>query len=491
MNTNTPDIGVETPIAPRRPRWGRRILLSLLLIVGLAIAAYYTWGWINAAAFRREVAALTAAGEPMTMPSLRPPAVPADQNGYVQIREAMALMPAREPENNPLQRSREEPRLPLFDDERVALTEIVEANRKALTALAPIVDKPAVVADHVKFQSPGLMILLPDLNGLRSLARAAQRAAILDFDAGRHDAALEQLRLIEPVARGAASHTSLVGMLVATGSRSLEADALIQMTPALRIGGDGGASAAQVKQTIARLLDDSTLRRELLMGMKSERTFQVDTMECLADGRLKPSDLQSPADQPGDWLLRHLARPVLWSNARYSLSYMNAIIATLDAGDWPSADARLSPLQREMEAQTSSVRYVFARMLLPALSRAVLSHYRGIGDRRLAGTALAVRHYQVDHAGQFPAKLADLVPAYLSSVPMDPLAQGKPLNYRADGEEPAIWSVGEDGRDDGGSTAPADDAAKRPPGNRWQRKDAVVFLKPQPRDRSVIEPESP
>ena len=184
-----------------------------------------------------------------------------------------------------------------------------------MAALTPIVDKPAVVADHVKFESPGLSILLPDLSGLRSLARAAQRAA--------------------------------------------------------------------------------------------------------------------------------------------------------------------------------SVRYVFARMLVPALSRAVLSHYRGIGDRRLAATALAVRHYQVDHGGQFPPKLADLVPVYLPKVPIDPLSSGKPLNYRSEGEEPAIWSVGDDGRDDGGSTVPVNPRVTLAPGQRWMTRDAVVFLKPRPRDRSVIEPEAP
>ncbi|MGQ9649354.1 MAG: hypothetical protein ACUVXJ_04525 [Phycisphaerae bacterium] len=64
-------------------------------------------------------------------------------------------------------------------------------------------------------------------------------------------------------------------------------------------------------------------------------------------------------------------------------------------------------------------------------------------------TVLAVAAYRNDH-GRFPESLDELVPRYLEAVPMDPFTS-QPLRYRLDTEEGyRLYSVGEDGKDDGG-----------------------------------------
>ena len=67
---------------------------------------------------------------------------------------------------------------------------------------------------------------------------------------------------------------------------------------------------------------------------------------------------------------------------------------------------------------------------------------------RLLLVKLAVGGYAAEH-GTPPERLADLVPAYLASVPTDPF-DGQPLRYRRDGSGYRCWSVGPDGRDDQG-----------------------------------------
>jgi hypothetical protein len=82
-----------------------------------------------------------------------------------------------------------------------------------------------------------------------------------------------------------------------------------------------------------------------------------------------------------------------------------------------------------------------------------------------AGFALAA--YRAD-SGRYPAALDDLVPKYCSEVPLDHFS-GKPLHYRRRDSEYLLYSVGEDGRDDGGRgahfTPPGDDLALRIPRN--------------------------
>jgi hypothetical protein len=78
--------------------------------------------------------------------------------------------------------------------------------------------------------------------------------------------------------------------------------------------------------------------------------------------------------------------------------------------------------------------------------------------RRLTVTAIALKRYHLQH-GVYPATLDDLVPAFLSALPAD-FMDGKPLRYklRPDGDF-LLYSVGEDGVDNGGDPTPVPPAA--------------------------------
>ena len=78
---------------------------------------------------------------------------------------------------------------------------------------------------------------------------------------------------------------------------------------------------------------------------------------------------------------------------------------------------------------------------------------------RVGRTALAVAAYASVH-GVPPASLAALVPTYLPVAPIDPW-DGKPLRYAA-GPPARVWSVGRDGKDDGGTPSSDPDDESQP-----------------------------
>ncbi len=67
---------------------------------------------------------------------------------------------------------------------------------------------------------------------------------------------------------------------------------------------------------------------------------------------------------------------------------------------------------------------------------------------RLLIADLAIRRYQAEH-GQPPPDLESLVPEFMASVPIDPFS-GKSVIYRPSAQGPVVYSVGTDGKDDGG-----------------------------------------
>jgi hypothetical protein len=67
---------------------------------------------------------------------------------------------------------------------------------------------------------------------------------------------------------------------------------------------------------------------------------------------------------------------------------------------------------------------------------------------RSSRMAVAVERYRRDR-GHVPGALSDLVPQYVSDVPVDPFS-GRPLLFRAGADAYTIYSVGPNHRDDGG-----------------------------------------
>ena len=95
----------------------------------------------------------------------------------------------------------------------------------------------------------------------------------------------------------------------------------------------------------------------------------------------------------------------------------------------------------------------FSEMLISNSDRARINEARGLmGDDTLM-LQLALRAYRLEH-GAYPPTLKSLVPNYLSAVPADPFGGGEPLRYKVIGKTYKLWSIGPDGRDDGGKPIP-------------------------------------
>jgi hypothetical protein len=68
---------------------------------------------------------------------------------------------------------------------------------------------------------------------------------------------------------------------------------------------------------------------------------------------------------------------------------------------------------------------------------------------RSARTLVAIERYRRDHNGTLPASLAQLVPAFASAVPLDPI-DNAPLRFRAQADAYVVYSIGLDHKDDEG-----------------------------------------
>ncbi len=87
--------------------------------------------------------------------------------------------------------------------------------------------------------------------------------------------------------------------------------------------------------------------------------------------------------------------------------------------------------------------------LLPAYSKVRLNEVSSDTQNALLVTALALQAYRQDRKA-YPTALTALVPGYLKTVSTDPFTLSGPLRYKLAGTKYVLYSVGPDGRDDGG-----------------------------------------
>jgi hypothetical protein len=212
-------------------------------------------------------------------------------------------------------------------------------------------------------------------------------------------------------------------------------------------------SLPEVDQVIAHLIDDSSMRARYRRAMQVEAAFALDAAACLNDGRITAEHRKGTSSGSA-------AAPMVAGG--FDANQI-ASVAELSAGYEElirPGEAFSRSFMRTVWEERIPRRFRWQARTLVALDKAgpLFAEERDalmelLSRRRLAATALAAGAYRAQHAGKWPDSLDQLVPHYLPSVPIDPLAnEKKTLGYRG-GAAPVIWSTGRDGRDHNGAEA--------------------------------------
>jgi hypothetical protein len=231
----------------------------------------------------------------------------------------------------------------------------------------------------------------------------------------------------------------------------------------------------RVQALVAELLNDAPARTGFRRAMHAERLAQVDGTRLLARGDARFIEGVAGGGTMPLVVVAGVLRPIVYEDGVMMVRHTTAVAESAAEETWPDAKARTPQFPLEIKR---SVLHINASLLMPALSVAAQRHYWTIMDRRAAALVLAIRLYAIDHDGNLPEQLEDLVPTYLPKVPVDPFApDAGPMKYlRA--PQPIIYSVNVNGKDDAGSNMNTRGGQAQ---NNWDSLDAVFHLTRQPR----------
>lgn len=478
------------------PKARRFYLWSIIVVFSLIVLGYNVAKWRGARSWSEAQARLEKEGENHQLADIVPSAVPNDENFFgteallnianpenEHVRERLTALftfdreahVAQPPKDSEFGAQTGAARNfgPWLDyaigSEATAITDGDGDAARFLTALDAL--DPELVAELVAASSrefarvtpsalsmvdnkPLFELQLPHIQPLMALGRAMGLRTGAAAQSGSAEHAMNSLTILNRLADGLYQEPILISMLVGQGIEKMMIGGVWESLNA------GNLDAGQLQQ-LQQLLAQHDTRHALLSALRGELLGALDIINYVEksgpqamsiihqsnEGLPTAADRAIAAVMPSGWIDQNRA-----TYANWTLDYM--ILPTRDGSFsemLTSAQALEDRLVQSKETPLMSAPHqLIVSIAMPAMTSVVRKTIQTEAQRSLALTALALeRHHQ--SMGSYPESLQELVPEFLSAVPLDPCLSSAQIQYRTAGERYLLWSAGNDGEDDGGS----------------------------------------
>lgn len=315
-----------------------------------------------------------------------------------------------------------------------------------LEDLQPLLTRPT---GRFEFYTPSSLSAQPQLRewiAIRHFHRLMWAQATLALIDGDTDRAIDAIIIDAHISSSLDEYPTLIAAHARWMSVSVLAGTMIEQL--LRAATLTDPQLERLQRMHDGLLQGHTMKWAWL---ESRATF-LATCDALADGaysfrRLvggRGTTVQIPGASLFAWMPPMLTRK---TQARGAEMYTWLI----EAGDDPRA-LRLAARRFDAALGAGGRSTFLLKMLAVPAGRIVTIHERTTGLVRCAALAIATERFRL-REGEFPTRLQDLVPDFLDEVPTDPFS-GKAMLMTETEQGIVIYSVGENGTDDGGQVVP-------------------------------------
>ncbi len=326
--------------------------------------------------------------------------------------------------------------------------------RDVLTCLAmgdSVVAEVCAAAALPRSQFPlhwdqGFDVLLQHLANMKSVEINLKLRCAAHLAAGETDAAFADATNVLNVAELFREEPLLISQLVRIAGGALATGTLWQGLVQHRWS---DAQLAVFQDRLARV----DYHAGMILGFEGERVCSATGLDRL---------LSNPSQLPFEGVGLHrlailvpfgLLRQNQVAIANYYTEYLHELRALqtngLQTGFAPLLQVRAHREEIRWERMPYSPFTVLLKMLVPATVRAEAKAARGQTMNYLSRIVCALERHRLAH-GSYPETLDALVPAFLPKPLLDPM-NAKPFQYhRTDDGWFVLYSVGEDGKDDGG-----------------------------------------
>ena len=294
---------------------------------------------------------------------------------------------------------------------------------------------------------------IPGVQETRDFSRLVRLEASRLLVEGQPEEAWDWLRTSFRTSRQIGRHGVITERLVGITIHAQTAQGMVKWAS------DPQVTADLLRRAMRELQDEQRRIPPLSACLKLEYLFVIASWMSLTDGPANPTlNKLTGESELNERVFRHLFANWL-GQADTPRQQRTKTLPGLFVFEPSPASAKTLPSASELSGYVQQS--VMASLLVPSVQGTFAAIDREAARDTVLLTVLALELFSREH-GQYPDKLDELVPDYLSAVPEDSHAPPKaPLRYRRDGEGALIYSVGENGTDDGGVFQKVEDLGYR------------------------------
>ena len=435
-----------------------RICVAAFILFALLVISFIIWRVNLAHDVDAKLQAIRAAGLPTngTEANTYYTAVPDDENVALKMADAFASI------TNYNDRRSSEVVSIKFPQRKDTLTpkqlELV-AGYCAMNSNALAQAREAIKLPRCRYPmdlSWGAATLLPHLAKLKQLSILSEYQTLLDTNDSAAD-----ISAIIGMARTLDTEPVIISKLVRIAMLNMAEIALERRLNA------GGLDEVELNH-LSQLFAEAAKTNRMANGLIGERAmyfryFRMSFAEIknLANANDENSSEQTGPPLPGPQPFIFKLTGVFERDLRFYLQGMETNISL--ASTFPKNISMITNVEEQISQTSRRNYYILSSMLLPALGNTIIKEANGLAQVRTAQAALAVERFRLAHR-RLPENLNELVPQFLSAVPIDPF-DGQALRYHRLAKGYVIYSVGQDGHDDGGREKHAD----------WKSSDKTTY----------------
>lgn len=445
-----------------RRRTFRRWLIGVGVWFAFMVIVRLWWGHVAESRLRAEIDRIRAAGEPFFAADFRTSGdFPDEQNAAHYYSLAFAAIVKEFDGQLSFDDIISNPRA--YTQYPEEFKRAVDANREAIEYV-----RTASRTDQIDWKNQVAATLLntnlSHLTQTRQLAKLIHVAALSHHHQGDQAEALacinDMLEMSEKVKQPDIS-CSTISSLVSIAISGLASYSIECVAPTLEFDDDGPdidddrikpVSRKDIESLIERLLTVDSIWHGYEMAMIYERAQMADALDSILPNASPSQFAGQPSMTSFNGLMSWtFVRPAWQLDKVRMIHWIDDIRQAGLSGTWSNVNTVDAEYETKPDANgIEKVSTTMSNILMPSLARATELTYRVTAFQKMAGLALAIRLYEIDH-GNRPKDLNQLVPDYIREVPIDPFDKSKgPIRYLPNATPPILYSVNSDEIDQGG-----------------------------------------
>lgn len=287
------------------------------------------------------------------------------------------------------------------------------------------------------YKGPPGKMPVPHMDSAQCIARGLALRAHVAAAAGDAESAVNSIQASMRLTQAVGKEPTMLWLLVALTTSTYELNSIWSLLH----------RHAATEPQLARLQSDlerQDFMESTLLAVRGELAFQITSIEWYKQRGIRSNFI------PAGWF-DHNAATTIQLHSTW-------LLEPFKEGDVGQINRGFDELEQILGERSgiTSPHYLLPRLSLPGYLSVVRMAIYCEAVRRQALAAIAIERHRLVH-GQLPARLDELVPSFLSAVPLDPMDR-QPMRYRVEGNAFTLWSIAMDCHDDHGKLPTAKEA---------------------------------